>query len=99
MLSVQLPDTVKTVWSGEFKTACATEVNAPGVAPEQSMTAEFSVWAKDRVQVRRSNKKAHNTLGPKERSLMSVSSLVFGFEFWRRPGKELCPDNFQLPRH
>src|SRR6185437_11567929 len=70
VVSVQLPARVKLVWSGELEIACSIEVKAPGVAPEQSMAAEFSVWANDRVEVERSNRRAHNTLGPKERSFM-----------------------------
>ena len=73
--SVQLPERVKTVWSGELSIACCTEVNAPGVAPEQSMAAEFSVWANDRAEVRKSNRKTHNGLGPKEVVIVILTPL------------------------
>ena len=81
MFSVQLPVMVKTVWSGELKIACYIEVNAPGVAPEQSMVAEFSSWANDRMEAGRSNRIAHSSLGPKERSLMSFVLATSWVEF------------------
>jgi hypothetical protein len=51
------------------------ETNAPGVAPEQSMVAEFSFWANDRAEVRRSNRIAHSSLGPKELVIVILTSL------------------------
>ena len=36
---VQLLTIVKVVWSGELETASSMDVNAPGVAPVQSMVA------------------------------------------------------------
>jgi hypothetical protein len=54
------------------------------------MAAEFSVWANDKAGVKRSNKKAHNSLGPKERSLMIVSSVLLGLNFYGEVGAELC---------
>jgi len=73
MLSLQLPVIVKTLWSGELKTAWVIEVNAPGVAPEQSMVAVFSVWANDTLESRSSNRQS-SSLGPQKGSFISFLS-------------------------